>query len=243
MLESLIKKVIRMFKSLTFLWKYAWNVQKSYLVCLILYQITNTIPPLLIMFFPKVLLDELMGQNRISYLFTYIIIFSIVIFLMKFLSDFLKNTAFYKRCIILEKFQVELNTKLSKVDYACLEDPEFLNLKQNAEKFLYANGQGFSFVLDRAMEIISKVMIFGTVIWIIASLNKAVLLVFLCLAFLNSKAQMRFKKRMPNWKWRKSEGKRIVLFYECVFGCKVWQGNSNESRSICIDGFFKRLFT
>lgn len=65
MLESLIKKVIRMFKSLTFLWKYAWNVQKSYLVCLILYQITNTIPPLLIMFFPKVLLDELMGQNRI----------------------------------------------------------------------------------------------------------------------------------------------------------------------------------
>lgn len=30
MLESLIKKVIRMFKSLTFLWKYAWNVQKSY---------------------------------------------------------------------------------------------------------------------------------------------------------------------------------------------------------------------
>ena len=41
----------------------------------------------------------------------------------------------------------------------------------------------------------------------------------------------------------KSEGKRIVLFYECVFGCNVWQGNSNESRSICIDGFFKRLFT
>lgn len=141
MLESLIKKVIRMFKSLTFLWKYAWNVQKSYLVCLILYQITNTIPPLLIMFFPKVLLDELMGQNRISYLLTYIIIFSIVIFLMKFLSDILKNTAFYKRCIILEKFQVELNTKLSKVDYACLEDPEFLNLKQNGKNFYMRMGK------------------------------------------------------------------------------------------------------
>ena len=217
MLESLIKKVIRMFKSLTFLWKYAWNVQKSYLVCLILYQITNTIPPLLIMFFPKVLLDELMGQNRISYLLTYIIIFSIVIFLMKFLSDFLKNTAFYKRCIILEKFQVELNTKLSKVDYACLEDPEFLNLKQNAEKFLYANGQGFSFVLDRAMEIISKVMIFGTVIWIIASLNKAVLLVFLCLAFLNSKAQMRFKKAYAKLEMEKNPKERELSYFMNVF--------------------------
>lgn len=217
MLESLIKKVIRMFKSLTFLWKYAWNVQKSYLVCLILYQITNTIPPLLIMFFPKILLDELMGQNRISYLLTYIIIFSIVIFLMKFLSDFLKNTAFYKRCIILEKFQVELNTKLSKVDYACLEDPEFLNLKQNAEKFLYANGQGFSFVLDRAMEIISKVMIFGTVIWIIASLNKAVLLVFLCLAYLNSKAQMRFKKAYARLEMEKNPKERELSYFMNVF--------------------------
>lgn len=217
MLESLIKKVIRMFESLTFLWKYAWNVQKSYLVCLILYQITNTIPPLLIMFFPKVLLDELMGQNRISYLLTYIIIFSIVIFLMKFLSDFLKNTAFYKRCIILEKFQVELNTKLSKVDYACLEDPDFLNLKQNAEKFLYANGQGFSFVLDRAMEIISKVMIFGTVIWIIASLNKAVLLVFLCLAFLNSKAQMRFKKAYAKLEMEKNPKERELSYFMNVF--------------------------
>lgn len=217
MLESLIKKVIRMFKSLTFLWKYAWNVQKSYLVCLILYQITNTIPPLLIMFFPKVLLDELMGQNRISYLLTYIIIFSIVIFLMKFLSDFLKNTAFYKRCIILEKFQVELNTKLSKVDYACLEDPEFLNLKQNAEKFLYANGQGFSFVLDRAMAIISKVMIFGTVIWIIASLNKAVLLVFLCLAYLNSKAQMRFKKAYAKLEMEKNPKERELSYFMNVF--------------------------
>ena len=217
MLESLIKKVIRMFKSLTFLWKYAWNVQKSYLVCLILYQITNTIPPLLIMFFPKILLDELMGQNRISYLLKYIIIFSIVIFLMKFLSDFLKNTAFYKRCIILEKFQVELNTKLSKVDYACLEDPEFLNLKQNAEKFLYANGQGFSFVLDRAMEIISKVMIFGTVIWIIASLNKAVLLVFLCLAYLNSKAQMRFKKAYARLEMEKNPKERELSYFMNVF--------------------------
>lgn len=242
MLESLIKKVIRMFKSLTFLWKYAWNVQKSYLVCLILYQITNTIPPLLIMFFPKVLLDELMGQNRISYLLTYIIIFSIVIFLMKFLSDFLKNTAFYKRCIILEKFQVELNTKLSKVDYACLEDPEFLNLKQNAEKFLYANGQGFSFVLDRAMEIISKVMIFGTVIWIIASLNKAVLLVFLCLAFLNSKAQMRFKKAYAKLEMEKNPKERELSYFMNVFS-DVKYGKEirmNQGQYVLMD-FFQRI--
>lgn len=112
---------------------------------------------------------------------------------------------------------MELNTKLSKVDYACLEDPEFLNLKQNAEKFLYANGQGFSFVLDRAMEIISKVMIFGTVIWIIASLNKAVLLVFLCLAFLNSKAQMRFKKAYAKLEMEKNPKERELSYFMNVF--------------------------
>ena len=34
-----------------------------------------------------------------------------------------------------------INTKLSKVDYACLEDPEFLNLKQNAENFYMRMGK------------------------------------------------------------------------------------------------------
>lgn len=67
------------------------------------------------------------------------------------------------------------------------------------------------------MEIISKVMIFGTVIWIIASLNKAVLLVFLCLAFLNSKAQMQFKKAYAKLEMEKNPKERELSYFMNVF--------------------------
>ncbi|MCB6603885.1 hypothetical protein LI129_24090, partial [Erysipelatoclostridium ramosum] len=70
------------------------------------------------------------------------VFFTIGIFLTKLLSSCFENTAFYKRCIILERFQTELGERLVKPDLENLEDPAFLDMKQIAEKYLYANGQG-----------------------------------------------------------------------------------------------------
>ncbi len=206
-----------MFKSLKFLWDYAWKAQKSYLFCLIFYQLTNAIPPLLIMAFPKILLDELIGLNRWNVLAGEVFSISIFIFFAKFISDYLKNTAFSKRGIILESFQTELNDRLSKVDLESLEDPDFLNLKQNAEKFLYTNGQGFSFVLDRAIGIIGKIIIFATIIWIIGSLSIYVLLLFLFLSFLNSVAQMKFKKNYAKLDMEKNPRERELAYFNSIF--------------------------
>ena len=206
-----------MFKSLKFLWGYAWEAQKSYLFCLILYQFTNAIPSLLIMAFPKILLDELTGLNRLNVLAIEVLAISFFIFFAKFISDYLKNTAFSKRGIILESFQTKLDDRLSKVDYESLEDPDFLNLKQNAEKFLYTNGQGFSFVLDRAIGIIGKIIIFATIIWIIGSLSIYVLLLFLFLSFLNSVAQMKFKKNYARLDMEKNPKERELAYFNSLF--------------------------
>lgn len=206
-----------MFKSLKFLWDYAWRIQKSYLFCLIFYQITNAIPSLLIMAFPKILLDELTGLNRLNVLAGEVLVVSFFIFLAKFISDYLKNTAFHKRGVVLEGFQTELNDRLSKVDFESLEDPDYLNLKQNAEKFLYTNGQGFSFVLDRAIGIIGKIIIFATIIWIIGSLSIYVLLLFLFLSFLNSVAQMEFKKNYAKLEMEKNPKERELSYFKNLF--------------------------
>lgn len=206
-----------MFKSLIFLWKFAWKEDKLYLICLVLNQIFSSITPILLMIFPKVILEELMTYNRINVLVMIVIIFSFMIFISQMMSSFLTNTAFYRRCIVLEKFQVDLNDHLAKVDYENLEDPEFLNLKQNAEKFLYANGQGFSFVLDRAINIIGKIIIFITIIWIIASLNIFVLLAFLLLSALNSVMQMRYKKTYASIEIEKNPKERELAYYNSIF--------------------------
>lgn len=206
-----------MFESLKFLWNYAWKVDKLYLLCLILFQFTNSVAPILLMIFPKVLLDQLMGQNEIIKLFEIVIFFSLGIFSGQLLSSILQNSAFYRRGIILERFQHDLCDHLSKVDFENLEDPKFLDLKQNAEKFLYANGQGFSFVLDRSMNIIGKIIIFATVIGIIATLNVWVLIGFLILSGINSLAQMKFKKQYANLEIEKNPKERRLAYLTNIF--------------------------
>lgn len=219
-----------MFKSLSFLWKFAWREDKLYIICLILNQIFSAVTPILLMIFPKVILEELMSKNRLDVLVFSILAFSLGIFISQMLSSFLTNTAFYRRCIVLEKFQVNLNEHLAKVDYENLENPEFLNLKQNAEKFLYANGQGFSFVLDRAVNIIGKIIIFMTIIWIIASLNIFVLIAFLCLSALNSFMQMKYKKTYASIEIEKNPKERELAYYNSVFS------NVEYAKEIRING-------
>ena len=206
-----------MFKSLFFLWRFAWKEDKLYIICLILNQVLSSITPILLMIFPKVLLDELMTENRLKILIIIIFSFTSLIFISQTISSFLTNTAFYRRCIVLEKFQVNLNEHLAKVDYENLEDPSFLNLKQNAEKFLYANGQGFSFVLDRAVNIIGKIIVFMTIIWIISSLSIYVLIVFLLLSALNSFVQMKYKKLYAKIEMDKNPKERELAYFNGIF--------------------------
>lgn len=206
-----------MWKSLSFLWRYSWKVQKNYNICLVLYQFTSALTPILIMIFPKVIIDELMNQNRKEVLIGLILFFVSSIFISKILSSVLENMAFYKRCIILEQFQIELGQHLMKSDLESLENPEFLDLKQNAEKFLYANGRGFSFVLDSAVNIIGKIFVFGTIFTILLTLNPMVLIVFVLLAVCNSYAQMKLKRRYAELEIEKNPRERRLLYLMTLF--------------------------
>lgn len=201
-----------MFQSLKFLWCYAWRVDKGYLICLVLYQISNSLTPILIMIFPKLIIDEFLGRNEFHRLIQLVVFFTIGIFLTKLLSSCFENTAFYKRCIILERFQTELEERLVKTDLENLEDPAFLDMKQNAEKFLYANGQGFSFVLDRAVNIIGKLFIFATIFSVLLAMNARILAVFVLLVLINSIAQMHLKKRYAALEMQKNPKERRLSY-------------------------------
>ncbi|OLU42113.1 hypothetical protein BO224_01555 [Erysipelotrichaceae bacterium NYU-BL-E8] len=78
------------------------------------------------MIFPKVLLDQLMNTNDIFKLLQTVLLFSLGIFIGQTASSFLQNEAFYRRRIVLEKFQHDLCDHLSEVDCTNLEDPKLL---------------------------------------------------------------------------------------------------------------------
>ena len=191
-------------------------MDKWYLISLILYQISNSITPILIMVFPKFIIDEFLGKNDIRHLIFLVTVFTSGIFFTKLLSSLFENTAFYKRCIVLERFQTELGERLVKADYENLEDPSFLDMKQNAEKFLYANGQGFSFVLDRAINIIGKIFIFATIFSVLMVMNPFILLLFVILVIINSLAQMYLKKRYAILELKKNPKERRLSYLDSL---------------------------
>lgn len=117
---------------------------------------------------------------------------------------------------MLERFQTELGERLVKADYENLEDPSFLDMKQNAEKFLYANGQGFSFVLDRAINIIGKIFIFATIFSVLMVMNPFILLLFVILVIINSLAQMYLKKRYAILELKKNPKERRLSYLDSL---------------------------
>lgn len=153
-----------------------------------------------------------MGENDFHLLLQLVVFFTTGIFLTKLLSSYFENTAFYKRCIILERFQTELGERLIKTDFENLEDSSFLDMKQNAEKFLYANGQGFSFVLDRAVNIIGKLFIFTTIFSVLLAMNAMILVIFVILVLFNSIAQMHLKRRYADLEMQKNPKERRLSY-------------------------------
>ena len=56
------------FKGILFLLKFCWNSKKSYILFMIITQFVDAILPLVLVVLPKLLIDELMNQQRIEYL-------------------------------------------------------------------------------------------------------------------------------------------------------------------------------
>ena len=156
-----------MYKGVAYLFKYAYKTQKGYIVLSILYQIIVSMIPLSDIIIPKYIIDELMNQKRPGYLFTLILSLVIINAVGGSLSTYLDNKCFILKGKIFVEFQAMLTERLSMCDFERLEDPNFLDVKEKARKFLYADGEGFGAVLDNAFNIIGKVFVFGGIIWVL----------------------------------------------------------------------------
>ena len=129
-----------MLRGFGFLLKYSWRFSKTYVFSIFLLQIVSSVIPLAGVVIPKFIIDELMGYQRVERLVLWIAMLLACNFLGGLLVSFLKGYTFTSKGIVFCKFQTMIAEKLSRCDYEQLENPEFLDVKTQAGKFLYANG-------------------------------------------------------------------------------------------------------
>lgn len=188
-----------MFKSLKFLLHYCWKFKKSYVFYVFAYQVVYALIPLVAVIFPKFIIDELMGEQRGSYLFVFTIILIGVNMFDNMLAAFFRGRSLICKGEVFNKFQIMVAEKLADCDFERLESSEFLDTKERAKKFIFANGQGFGVVLDSAVNIIGKIFVFAGLIAIIATFRIWIVLIFIGLILLNAVMEGRVRKRTVEW--------------------------------------------
>ena len=202
-----------MIKGLLFFIKFAWKHEKRYPVCLVLNQFVSSIIPIVAVVAPRYIIDELMGAQRIKYLACYIGILVGYTFAASAASSWLGWMGFTYRIKVANEFNVFLHEKTVKSDYADLESSRYLEMREKANKFLFGNWKGFSYVLDRAVEIVGKTFTMIAVTAVVASLNPIMVAVFVGLVFISSYVDSRVQKKQADMMLELITTERRTVYY------------------------------
>lgn len=202
-----------MFKGLLFLLSYSWKFSKRYVFALFFLQIFSASIPLISIVIPKFIIDELLGDGRINVLIGLIAALVFFNLICGLIVSFLRGYTFTSKGIIFSKFQTMLAEKLSKCDFEYLENPEFLDTKERARKFLYANGQGFGAVLDSAISILGKLFVFAGIVAILMTLNIFIVIIFIILVLLNAYVESKVRNNYVKWDMEKAPIERKTAYF------------------------------
>ena len=202
-----------MIKGLLFFIKFSWKHEKRYLVYRILNQFISSMILIVAIVMPRYIINELMGGQNAARLVLYIGILIGYTFAATALSNWLQWTGFTHRIKVSQDFTVFMHEKTINADYADIESSRFLEMKEKAEKFLFGDMRGFSYVLDMAVEILGKTFTMIGVIAVIASLNPLLVFAFVTLVLLSSLVEYRVQKRQKEIQLRLILGERRGMYY------------------------------
>lgn len=201
-----------MIKSLLFLMKQVWKYQKSYIFYSIFFQFSKLMKPIGSIVFPKYIIDELMGAQDTEKILLYIVSLLLCSFFGDFFSDYFEGKIFVARGIVFNKFQCQISEKLMDCDYENIENPDFLDVKERARKFLYANGQGFGVVLNSAFNILGNLILFAGIVMVVSMLSVWVVIIFVILVLLSTAVDLQVRKNYTKWDMEKAPVERKTAY-------------------------------
>jgi len=176
-----------------FLYRKAYAVSRIFWVHLLVNAVSRSLTMLLWVYFPKLILDELTGGKRMHIMLTMLAGFV----LLQFLCGILTHVSETKLNLCSEKIdhhlRKDLAEKIMKLDYAKLEDPKTLDLKDRASEGIQFWG-GIAGINELMTEILAALLSISTLLVLVVELNvffAAVLFVFVaCKTVLSNKLRV-----------------------------------------------------
>ena len=206
-----------MLKAIWFFLKMGWHYDKLYILYRIAYQITTCLIPVAAAIMPKFIIDELMGQARSQQLVLYIGLLTGYTLVASSLAAFFHWEGFTRRCRVAAAFELDLNRNLAQADFENLESPDFLNMKEKANKFLTCDWHGTGYLLDLAMDILGQLVTLTGIAAIIASMNGWMILLFTALAVAGALVEGWAKRRAMALSMQAIADNRGWMYYSELF--------------------------
>lgn len=119
-------------KKLSLFLKLAWDVSPAYIGLLLASSLLSGAQLMANVVLPKFLIDELTGAQSPERLFFWTAALVGANALFSLLSNTLKRFLDYKKSYVSEMLRERMGEKIMRVPYACLEDPQKLDLKERA---------------------------------------------------------------------------------------------------------------
>lgn len=176
----------------------AWSISPSYIILLVINAIVSACSLLVNVVLPKYLIDELMTTQNV----TMLIVWGCAIvgsnFLFAFLVKTMDRLLKVRNVYMIEEMLLRLSQKLMNIEYACLENPYYLDLKERA-KFAITNQSALLNLINASTDCLKQIAIVIGLLVIMFQLSIVLvvilivtvgLMVFIQLSF--SKFQMKF---------------------------------------------------
>ncbi len=211
-----------MFKGLRFFLREGWKYDKKYIIWLVLYQLVNSMIPVVSALLPKLVIDELSGAQRVGRLVVYVAIFAGYLMIAHALSAFFSKDGFSHRCRVDAAFHSDLHKRLTQADYVNLESPAFQDMKAKAQKFLTCDFHGFGYLLDCAVNILGQLFTVVGLIAILSTMEIWFILLFIVLAVVASAIESRAQKKAMSVSMQIVQNQRRWMYYTDLFENVRW---------------------
>lgn len=195
---------MRNWKKIKLFFKLAWKISPSYIFLLVLHTLLLSGQSLINILLPKFLIDELIGAQRQNYLLLWVGIIILGNFLLNVIKSTVNRFLEIKSIYVREMMSQAMAEKIMNVEFAHLEDPYYLDLKERAIFAINNQNSMESFIQSIASMLRSIVTLLGLItilftlhyILILILLGTILITLFLNKKFLSYTMQF-FKEILP----------------------------------------------
>lgn len=189
------KTVSRQFRGIFYFFEMCWGYDKFYIIYLTLYQLCKVTLTLNAIILPQYVIDATFSIKATTPAFVFISLMVGIMLAASVVASFCKNQIMAHKMLIFKKFQLSISQMMMNADYEKIESNNFLNMKVQAEKFLYGDGSGFASILESAFDLLGYGITIISLCGIIAQLNALILILLALVLGVNTITNYKTQKK------------------------------------------------